>query len=72
MLINYIKFIMSRSVANNSIKKNKYLSDNKSTNKKYRRTTYNSKNIVDIIWNKAKTIRGKDPVMYRKDPECNF
>jgi 5-methylcytosine-specific restriction endonuclease McrA len=36
-----------------------------------KRTTYHSIKAPEVVWNKAATIRGKDPDLYRKDPYGN-
>jgi len=40
----------------------------KSTKSTRKRTTYGSSKAKNSVWNKAKTIGGKNPKVYRKDP----
>jgi len=41
------------------------------TKSKTNRATYNSKDVVDKVFNAAKPIKDKDPTKYRQDPYKN-
>ena len=45
--------------------------DSKIKQHKQHRTTNHSKNIKEKLWNKADTIDGKNPKLYRLDPAGN-
>jgi len=57
-----------RKSTRSSSKTSTKTSTKSSTKRTKKRTTYGSSKAKQNVWNKAKTIRGRDPKVYRQDP----